>query len=279
MKPDISLKKRDRERFEFIETRLLWGEGLTAAELGEAFDISRPVAHGTITAYRKRHPHQMRYQASRKRHMASESFEPVYIRKEPLKFLDYLRGDTLIGHYREERGWSDFQVTDVTRLLHPELNFSAIKTVLSALHRKQTVVIEYKKKALEIDEWNRRIISPNHLVYADNRYHIRAYCYLKKWFLDFALSRIRYAEVAHEDWVPSDEDREWNEMVNLAFIPNPELPDGVQNAITQTYKMVESKRRIVSCRKALAFYVERSLLAIDRKYGKPLWMKWVPEAE
>jgi len=273
MKVNMTLKKHQRERFEYIETRLLWGEGLTASELSQVFDISRPIAQKVITDYRERHPNQMIYQSSQKRHIASNDFEPLYIKVDPLKFLDYLRGSTLIGLYREERDWSEFEVTDVSRLLHPDLTVSVIQKVLSALNRKQTVYIEYKTKALESGKWTSRVISPNHLVYANNRYHIRAYCHFKCQFLDFVLSRIKYAEINHEDWVPSHEDEEWNENIKLAFKPNPELSQGVQNAIIHNFKTVNSGIKIVSCRKALAFYVEREMLSIDNKYGRALWVK------
>lgn len=269
----MSLKKHNKERFEYIETRLLWGEGLTARELGEAFGISRQIAQKVITNYREKYPHQMVYKSKQKRHVATESFKPIHVTYNPLRFLDFLRGETLIGHYREERTWSDFEINDVTRLLHPDLDRSAIKALLGALHRKQTVSIEYRKKDWESDGWTSRIISPHNLVYADNRYHVRGFCHLKNKFLDFVLSRIKFAEEAHEDWIPSNDDREWNKYVKLAFKPNSALPQGIQDTILQNYKIIESGVRIVNCRKALAFYVERDLFKIDAKYGCPLWLK------
>ena len=270
----MSLKKHNKKRFEYIETRLLWGEGLTARELGEAFGISRQIAQKVITKYREKYPDQMIYEKKQKRHMATEIFKPMHVTNNPLKFLNFLRGETLIGYYREERIWSDFEVNDVTRLLHPELDHSAIQILLGALHRKQTVSIEYRKKDWESDGWTSRIISPHNLVYADNRYHVRGFCHLKNKFLDFVLSRIKFAEDVHEDWFPPDDDREWNKSVKLEFKPNTALPQGIQDTILQNYKIIESGVRIINCRKALAFYVERDLFKIDAKYGCPLWLKF-----
>ncbi|GAB6146145.1 YafY family protein [Desulfocicer niacini] len=246
---------------------------MTARELGEAFGISRQIAQKVITNYREKYPHQMVYKSKQKRHVAIDSFEPLHVSKDPLKFLDFLRGDTLIGYYREERTWSDFEINDVTRLLHPKLDFPAIKILLEGLHRKQTVSIEYRKKDWESDGWTSRIISPHNLVYADNRYHVRGFCHLKYKFLDFVLSRIVFAENVHEDWIPPDDDKEWNQYVKLAFKANTDLPQGIQDAIVQNYKIIESGVRIINCRKALAFYVERDLLKTDAKYGCPLWLK------
>ena len=267
------MKKFELQRIEYIETRLLWGEGLTAGGLGNAFEISRPIAQKSISKYQKKFPNQMQYDASQKCHIATSDFKPEFVRKDPSKFLDYLRGESLIGYYREEIDWSDFEIEDVNRLLRPKLNFEIMKTVFTALRRKQTISIEYKKKDLEINERTERIISPNHLVFVDNRYHIRAYCHLKHQFLDFVLSRIAFAEPSYKDWVPSNEDRGWQDRVNLIFKPNPELPEGVQKAILSNQDTVKTGLWMIQCRKALAFYVERSLTAVDTKYGKPLWVR------
>ena len=267
------MKKQTIDRFGFIESNLLWENGITARKLMEAFDISRQAAQKVINDYRNAFPDQMAYNPKTRQHEVTDDFRPVFIRPDPLKFLDYLRGETMISYYREEREWSEFEVTDVNRLLRPRLSLETLRTVFSALKNKQTVQIDYRKKDLESDECTERIISPNHLVFADNRYHIRGYCHLKHHFLDFVLSRIVCAETSYKDWVPSNEDREWQENVTLAFKPNPELPEGVQKAILRNYDTVESGVWIITCRKALAFYAERSLVAVNEKYGKPLWVR------
>ncbi|MCF8142441.1 MAG: WYL domain-containing protein [Deltaproteobacteria bacterium] len=256
-------------RFEFIETRLFWGEGLRASDLAEAFGITRQSAQTTIDDYRRRHPRQMRYDPKRKRHVPEDSFSPSYIRTAPIRFLDYLRGQTLAGFYREERGWSDIELTDVDRLLRPELPLETIRTVLSALLRKQVVQINYRSKNLE--SLTVRSISPNHLVFAEDRYHLRAYCHQKQYFLDFVLSRILWAEITNEEWVSSAEDKIWNTFTTLRFRPNPKLPMETQDAVLKNYETQESGYRIVRCREALAYYIKRKLLSSNNKYGTPLW--------
>lgn len=269
---DKYVKKIDMSRqirFEFIETRLFWGDGLTAGELAEAFGITRQSAQSAIDDYRRRHPRQMRYDPKRKRHVPKSSFSPNYIRKAPIKFLDYLRGQTLAGFYREERGWSDIELTDVDRLLRPDLPIEPIRTVLSALLQKQVVHIDYRSKNRE--SATTRSISPNHLVFADDRYHLRAYCHHQKYFLDFALSRISRAEMTDEEWVSSVEDDGWNTFVALRFRPNPALPEEAREAVLKHYETGDSGCRVVKCREAIAYYIKRKLLTSDNKFGTPLW--------
>jgi|WetSurMetagenome_2_1015567.scaffolds.fasta_scaffold08790_4 hypothetical protein len=259
------------DRFAYIETVLFWGDGLTAGQLARTFDISRQMAQKIIEQYRKQHPRQMHYVASRKRHEAMDSFEPTYIRPSPLAFLDYLRGQALVGHYRDQQDWSDLAVTDVDRLLRPDLPLIPIRLVLAALRSHKTVMIDYRKKDLEPGSMSARVISPNHLVFADGRYHVRAYCHKKKSYLDFVLSRIAHAETASEDWVPSEYDGEWNEFTEMQLRPNPALPVSVQTAILRGFEKGKPGIRVMKCRKAVVHYVIRKLLADDQKYRLPLW--------
>ena len=263
----------DSVRFEYIETRLFWGGGLTASELAETFGLSRQSAQRTIEAYRRRYPGQMVYDPRGKRHVAAEGFRPRTIRTEPIRFLDYLRGQALMSFYRDEPEWSDLTLTDVDRLLRPDLPEEPTRTVLTALLRRRVVRVIYRSKNPE--SVTDRCLSPNHLVFADDRYHLRAYCHTVNQFIDCVLSRIHWAKLTDdEDWVSSREDREWNRIVDLSFIPNPELPAEAREAILKHYETPVPGRRTVRCRFALAFYVERKLTAPSRKFdGKPLWVR------
>jgi len=182
--------------------------------------------------------------------------------------------ETLTGYYREERGWGDIDVTDVDRLLRPDLPLPPIKIVLSALLGRQVVSIDYRSK--NSDSPLTRSVSPNHLVFADDRYHIRAYCHWREAFRDFVLSRISHAKLTDEDWVPSNEDWEWKYSVTLRFRPNPKLPESVREAILQSHQGTEAGCRIIKCKKALSFYIKRKLAETpDPRHGVPLW-EWVP---
>ncbi|MCP4105892.1 MAG: WYL domain-containing protein [Desulfobacteraceae bacterium] len=190
-------------------------------------------------------------------------------------FLDYLRGQSLAGYYRQEQDWTSLDVTDVDRILRPDLKLETIQTVLSALRRCQVVTIDYRQKDLETGSVTVRSISPNHLVFADNRYHIRAYCHLRNHFLDFVLSRILHAEISSDiEWVSSRDDKGWNETASLYLRPNPELPESVRYATLRGYESEDEPGfRIVECKKALAFYIKRKLCETENpKYGIPLWV-------
>jgi hypothetical protein len=259
-------------RFAYIETQLYWGEGIAATDLMNAFQLTRQTAQNILNDYRERYPKQMRYDSSLKRHVSQEDFLPHHINPDTMPFLEYLLGQDLRAHYLNETDWSDIELNNVDRLLRPKLSRQVIQPILSALRHQKTLLIEYQPVAP--DEIQARVISPNHLVFVDNRYHLHAYCHVKQRHLDFVLSRILYVEPAYEDWVSSSGSREWQEWVTLRFRPNRELPQAVQDSLLRGHPKNEKGNWEIRCRKNEAFYVRQKLLkAVDSHRGMPLWIE------
>ncbi len=259
-------------KFTYIETRLFWEDGLTAGELAKSFDITRQTAQTVIDEYRETHPHQMKYDRRKKRHVATDNFKPEYISPDPITFLDYLRGQRLREHYLEEKGgWSDIEVKDVDRLLRPRLSREIIQAILGALRHQQTLLIEYH--AVMPDDIQVRIISPNYLVFADNRYHLHAYCHTRQKYLDFVLTRILSADPSKEEWVSGEHSHEWKEPVTLRFRPNPELPELVRKTLLRGYPGNEREILEISCNKNEAFYLRRKLLKECNDKKVQLWIE------
>jgi hypothetical protein len=262
---------RTTERYAYIETELIWGDGLTARRLAQAFGITRQAAQGVIDQYRRNFPGQLRYDGSLKRHMPDEDFKACFIRENAIAFLDYLRGQALVGMFCQGQDWSDLTVTDVDRLLRSELPGTPVRKLMAALKSHLTVMIDYRSKDLKPGSMSVRVISPNNIVFADDRYHIRAYCHKRHRYLDFVLSRVSHAEMADAEWISPEDDWEWNEYAELHVQPNPVLPPLARDAILMGFATNERGVRIIKCRKALLFYIKRKLLAADNKYGVPLW--------
>jgi len=259
-------------RFAYIETQLYWGDGIVAGDLVNTFKLTRQTAQNILNEYRQKHPTQMRYDNSLKRHLAEKDFEPHYISQDTMAFLDYLQGQNLRAHYLNETDWSDIELTDVNRLLRPKLPRHIIQPVLAALRHHKTLLIEYQP--VMPDDIRVRVISPNHLIFADNRYHLHAYCHTRQKYLDFVLSRIFYVEPADEDWVSSEGSYEWQEFVTIRFRPNRELPKEVQETLLRGYEGGENGILTIHCRKNEAFYVRRELeKKRDKTRDMPLWIE------
>jgi predicted DNA-binding transcriptional regulator YafY len=261
MKLDIS------RRFSFIESRLYWAEGLTAGALAEAFGVSRQSAQAVIEKYRQLHPGNMQYDEKKKQHVVTEAFTPHYIRAEANLFFAAIRGQNEVCHYAEDVSWSDVPFEDVSRCIKTKINY--LPAIMSGLIKKHTVEIYYVSK----NRITTRYISPHHLVYADGRYHLRAYCHMDNEFLDFVISRIRSASCGSvDDWVSATDDHEWHQYVTLVFKVNPELPETVKQAVEEDY-ILNHGLFSIRCRRALALYVRRQMMKYDGKSQLGIWLE------
>lgn len=257
-------------RFAFIEARLLWGGGLTAGELGTAFGIARQNAQHTLDLYRQQHRGQMRYDRRLRRHLRTADFRARHVREEVARFLDYQRAVNHVARFHDESDWADLPFTDAESLIHPLYNQQGVGLALEALRRQAVVEIEYWSK--QGQRWRR--LSPHHLVFADDRYHLRAYCHDTERYLDFVLSRIVHAQPTDEKWVSGEDDVEWHQRQDLVFVVNPTLPPEAQTAFRQDFLPEgEDRLRVPGVRKAIAYYVRRRLLRRDERFGMPAWVE------
>ena len=168
----------------------------------------------------------------------------------------------------QDRQWDELPFYDVDHWLRPQLHREPIKALLTALLEHKNVTMYYHSKLSA----RLREFSPNTLVFAGNRYHIRGYCHLQQAFLDFVVSRIIHAEPSTTEWVSSREDKAWNTFVTLRFQPHSELPEEARSALLCDFPLNEEGVYVVRCRQALAYYIERELKARDPHYDLPRWI-------
>jgi hypothetical protein len=261
-------------RFAFIETRLLWGGGFTASELAAAFGIARQNAQQTIASYHRKHPRQMVYDRSHHRQVLAEDFRAHYIRDDAGRFLDYQRAIAHTALYHDDPSWVDLPFSDADNLSRPRYDKEATRAVLAALRRRDIVEVDYwSKQSTRV-----RRISPHHLVFADGRYHVRAYCHDQCQWLDFVLPRIVAAQPVDGAWVSDVGDKDWHERRDLSFVVNPALPQSARAAVRIDYLSPGTERYVVKgVRTALAMYVQRRLCRRDWRFEIPLWV--VPKDE
>ena len=86
-----TLKWGVERRLEFIEFRLFWEGGVNRSDIIEMFDVSVPQASKDLTLYQERAPHNAFYDKSAKRYVASEHFEPHFLKPDPDGYLSRLR--------------------------------------------------------------------------------------------------------------------------------------------------------------------------------------------
>jgi hypothetical protein len=162
-----------------------------------------------------------------------------------------------------------------SRLLEPD----RVRSVLAAIELKTCARLTYQ--SMTSRELADRIVSPHTLVKASGRWHVRAFDYQRKRFIDFSLSRIvSSAPSEAKPSAPIDLDYDWHEHVPVELIPHPDLSKEQQAAVAQEFKMTEAGLSI-SVRRALLFYLldeMRLLTAVSKReasLGKAttLWVR------
>ncbi len=261
------MKRDTYRRFAYIETCLYWGLGITATQLGKVFTIARQNAQACLDAYRKQYPASMEYDPRQKRHKATTDFQPCYIKADPENYLHYLRGNQLSNAFWEDEEWEGLPVVDVDTLFRPYLDRDCVRLLMIAIQHRQVVTIYYHSKA----RTHYLTISPNNLVFASRRYHVRAYCHDWQRYIDVVLSRVLEANVSNEDWVSEEEDKDWISYIDLYFQPNPDLPAQMIDTLKTDFRL-QSNRHMIRTRVALRGYVLREMERIDWKYNMKLWL-------
>lgn len=262
------MKQDTINRYQWIETQLYWGGGFTASELGECFGIARQNAQASVSAYRSAHPRNLYYDRATRRHLAEESFSPHYIPAGVHQFLEMVRGDGLVRKYRDEESWTGLPFYDADRPLRPDIREEPVRELLAGLRKKMAVSILYCAKS----GTRQRTISPHHLVYADGRFHVRAFCHLFQRPMDIVLSRVIESSESSVEWVSDQCDKDWQRKVDLLFCINTALPSEVKEALRADHRVDSAGCHSISTvRVAVTEYVVRQMTTVDARYGMPLW--------
>jgi predicted DNA-binding transcriptional regulator YafY len=91
-----------------------------------------------------------------------------------------------------------------------------------------------------------RTIWPHTLVYAGNRWHVRAFDSKRQLFRDFVLQRLTSVTPKRQKSpVPSKQDEGWTTRVTVEVIPNPMLSETQKKVIANEYGMERQDKRWV----------------------------------
>ena len=275
-------EEREEERFELLDHWLHWYGGFNATQIGDAIGISRQNVSLLIRNFRNsRPPGTLNYDPSRKMHVPGKGFQAKKHMVKSHLFLDHLRGQELINMYRPQRWWDpedDILFENLDRYGSPEPNHKIVTTVVRGIHEKKILNIRYQSRRKD----SNRLVSPNRLVYAVDRYHLRAFCHTTSTYRDFVLTRIFEASPFDEEasakegvrlsWVSEENDSAWHTRKELRFRPNQNLPKDVIQTLKKDYPVVNGVLTI-KCNEATAPYIDMKFARPDFKHRIPQWVK------
>ena len=253
-----TLKWGVERRLEFIEFRLFWEGGVNRSDIINTFDVSVPQASKDLTLYQERAPNNAVYDKSAKRYVASDQFEPHFLKPDPDGYLSRLRS-VAEGLIDLSESWIT-QVPDTDIALTPrrDIDDGVLRTVLGAVRDHRSVDIHYQSMSKDRPDPIWRRITPHAFGYDGFRWHVRAYCHVTDKFKDFLLPRILGIGALGEGGSDALNDALWQERFGVEIGPHPELTPSQKAVIAKDYGM-EGGSAVLTVRYAMLFYVLKRL--------------------
>jgi hypothetical protein len=253
-----TLKWGVERRLEFIEFRLFWEGGVNRSDIIEMFDVSVPQASKDLTLYQERAPHNALYDKSAKRYVASDQFEPHFLKPDPGGYLSRLRS-VAEGLIDLSESWIT-QVPDTDIALTPrrDIDASVLRMVLSAVRDQRSVDIHYQSMSKDRPDPIWRRITPHAFGYDGLRWHVRGYCHVTDKFKDFLLPRVLGIGSLGEPGAAAEHDVLWQERFGVEIGPHPDLTTSQKAVVAKDYGM-EKSSTVLTVRYAMLFYVLKRL--------------------
>lgn len=235
-----------KSRLQAVEVISYWQGKINTRDIIEIFGISRQIAQSDMSTYLSLAPGNLSYKKSDRSYFATSIFKPVLTRGVIEEYLA-LRPEGIEG---EGARWAE-HVPKPTF----SIDSSIFRAILQGIHRKASLQIHYQ--SLNHPSGLSRVIQPHTLVYSGFRWHVRAYCFERKGYRDFAIGRVM--NQPEENTAPNgdsfniEKDSDWNKYVNLKFVANPDLTKKERQLIESEFG-IKKGALIVKTRVALINY-------------------------
>lgn len=244
------------QRLEFIDFRLFWEGHVNRSDLIDRFGVSVPQASSDLAQYQEAAQDNAVYDKTRKTYVAGPHFKPFFFVPSADQYLAQLR---LIqaGLLTDEEAWAvRLPSYSIVPILRRRLEPGTLRRILDAIRNRASIHVYYQSMSSEEPRW--RWLSPHSLGFDGFRWHARAWCYMRKDFRDFVLSRILALGESRPGDVDPDEDLGWHRQVTLKLAPHPNLKGGNRRAVELDYGMVDGTLE-ASMRVCMAYYFLKQL--------------------
>ena len=266
------LTQPQRDRLAFVELRVRFTGEIRRQDLVSRFGVQSAAASRDLALYKDLAPNNIDYDSKGKSYVISSEFRPAFDfpTERVLAWLSQAFGD---GEPTKMKPWI---VCDIpSRLSQPDL--TTLAAVTRAIYQERPLKIVYH--SLSSGETKREVV-PFALIDNGLRWHARGFDRRNKEFRDFVITRMQRPQVLlSSDVLPherSDQDIQWNRIVELELVPHPDQPRPEITAMD--YKMEDGSLRL-KLRAATAGYILRQW-SVDcspdhslRGHEYRLWLK------
>ncbi|MCA1529453.1 WYL domain-containing protein [Bradyrhizobium yuanmingense] len=268
-----------KARLRHIDDRLIWFGFFRLADHAAKFGISDVQGKIDIKTYRNL---SSTPPPERKPGPASSVALPAGTYGRPEGFVPVFEGfrtldDLWLTRLEDARPEGTLSIERLARPAH-HIDADAVRALLAATELRASCRLSYQ--SMTSAESSDRTVCPHALVKASGRYHVRAFDFSRKKFIDFSLSRVLSSTpLAGEPAVPAALDEDWHTMIDVEFVPHPRLSATQRSTTAKEFGMRDGTKT-VTVRRALLFYLldEMRLLAGIRRLDErladvPLWVR------
>lgn len=217
-----------------VELLLYWEGQVNTSALTSVFGVTRQTASKWIQAYQSESGNLLHYDSTSKGFCAFQLEKIHHINGTVDEYFDWKH----LGLFPHLRASSNPSSLTIQRIELPKrfVRPAVIRPLLKAVKLKTGVDVAYF--SLNSGKVEERLIYPHTFVKAANRWHLRAYCELKRGFRDFVLSRFISADYdGAKAKLACSDDKAWHAEVEIILAPDPRLTVQQKEIIERDYGM------------------------------------------
>lgn len=230
------LSYAQRQRLRFFEARLLWEGLVNRQDVCHHFGVTANHFTREVSDYRNHYPSNVQYDVSARAYRPTERFQAGFATGGAEEYLALLR---LYSHNPSQALLAEMG-TSVSCEILPEpqgqMDREVLRAILRAIHGHRGCEIRYQ--SFSSPSTAKRIIWPHALVWAGERWHVRAFDERRMSYIDFVLVRISSVTAVNRAF-PNEagEDIDWHQSEILEIIPNPTLSESQKRVVALEYGM------------------------------------------
>ncbi|MCP3447342.1 WYL domain-containing protein [Bradyrhizobium sp. CCGUVB14] len=244
------------QRLEFIEFRLFWEGGVNRSDITNYFGVSVPQASNDLARYQERAPHNIVYDTSGKRYLASKRFKPIFRKPDADHYLSHLSATSEKVVTLGETWLAAAPTFDTLPYPHRRIEPAILRELLAAIRNKHSMHVHYQSLTRADATW--RWITPHAFASDGLRWHVRAFCHQDRIFKDFLLPRFLELKDTGAPGASENADTVWQEFIDVKLVPHPQMSPSQRRVIALDFGM-EAESVSVKVRLALLYYFLKRL--------------------
>jgi hypothetical protein len=236
------------QRYWMLELIAFWEGQINTKPLMTALGLTRQSVSQLLKQYQADFPNSLDYDAKRKAYQITDHFKPHYIDQTVDEYFDWLNYGKIPTFSNAAKDATQHRIQALARFVSPQV----MRPLLQAVKDKTAVYCEYL--SVSSSDPQGRLIYPHSFVKTTGRWHVRAYCDMRKQFLDFVLSRFQSVDYDGKTTEHTgQQDTLWNTQVTLILAPDSRLTDKQKSVLENDYGMTDGQLNITT-RAALVKY-------------------------